>query len=77
MANTSKSYIRLEQQGKDELRTMLADALRNSDHVEAVLVPENKRALPTRKRAVAVPEVGEPTMATSVKKLTKGQKKRA
>jgi hypothetical protein len=58
MVNTSKSYIRLEKQSKDELRKMLADALRNSDHVETVRVPENKRALSTRRKPVATPEIG-------------------
>jgi hypothetical protein len=77
MTNTQKSYIRLEKQSKDELRAMLADALRNTDHVETIQVPVNKRSLPTRQKAVAEPETGEPTAETPDKEPTKGQKKRS
>jgi hypothetical protein len=53
MVNTQKSYIRLERQTKNQLRTMLADAQSNTkpeDFPIAVKVPDKKRTLPTRLR---------------------------
>jgi hypothetical protein len=75
MTNTQKSYIRLEKLSKDQLRTMLAEALRNTGHIEPVQVPANKRSLPTRQNSVAGPGTGQPIMATSENEATRGQKK--
>ncbi len=53
MVNTQKSYIRLEKQTKDQLRTMLVKAQRNTkpeDYPAPVKVPDKKRTLPTRPR---------------------------
>jgi hypothetical protein len=77
MTNTQKSYIRQEKQTKDQLRTMLIEALRNADHIEMVHVPLNKRALPTRQKPAAEPATDEPMAEIPDKEPTKGQKKRA
>jgi hypothetical protein len=76
MTNTQKSYIRLEKLSKDQLRTMLAEALRNTGHVEPVQVPANKRSLPTRQKAAAGPGTGQPIMTTLENEASRGQKKR-
>jgi hypothetical protein len=75
MANFQQGFTSQAPQTKDELRKMLADALRNTHHIDTVRVPANKRSLPSRQRDVAVPETSEPVV-TPAKQPTKGQKRR-
>jgi hypothetical protein len=77
MAKFQHGFTSHPPQTKDQLRKMLAEALRNSDHVDTVRVPENKRALSTRRKPVATPEIGEPMEATPAQEPTRGQKKRS